>query len=855
MLAFGKSNNTQKISNTVNHHRGYVNDLIKYCQSQHLLAYGVPLTEILIEPRFIFSPPMVAPIDENLTQSVFFNVPTVWDYPFMHSNYNILTESVEDFDKSAKHVALIGLMGSGRTTALFTLALWSLGQVSFPIEKDVIQKRIDEEERDLSAEERAKRVKNRVLLMQQFRESIKEDQEKTYQDALTEKKTSAQERKTLRNYAPMYIHLGNLILKDNEYGNTIDPAEPFVRALQTYSSYVTARTMPRTIYSLLESGQALVLIDGLDDLPHEEQEPKLEWLRAFMARYGKNFIVFSAPLHAKYRLTQLGFSCTHLRPWNETMAQQYTEKVVAHWQKLTRGSTLSAETRLNLLRKSRFLSPFDYTLRLLAQDEGYESDHAINYLKLAHKLNDEQLQKLVGVATLEMQDKVITVKRLVEIETKNFSIEIEKQLSQITDEKEHKAKKAQLDTEKRKVARAQKKILQDLTKTKLITRFRRGNYRFTSRHLSAFFRAQNLTEVDYARYHNHPDWALVMCYAQQLDTPFPDYGVIAALNSTNDFQYSDILKLTQWLRYNNQEVGWRAIVLKTIANKLVAPHQYTVIRERIAAAMVSMGNNSVVTAFRKMTQNPNADVRRIGNFALGAMKDLDAIKPLIGMAQNDPDESVQTSAALALGAIATDRALKHLAELLHNSENADVQRASAESLSLFPDAGYPVLYDALNSKATMVRRSTTWALGRLRTDWSLIVLLRTRQSDKQWEVRSAAEQVFIDVYEQGKQGVIQYPALDDIEWLKNWMYTAIKTQGIPNNLTGSSLLSAALEQHNDLLVQLMSTILSGQFGVLEMARLLYLHLSSQEESIRDAAYRSLCDLEQGWGIKLPSLIQ
>ena len=105
----------------------YVHDLIELAETHHLAGRFARLSDLMIEPRFIPAPPLAAPPDDEVVHSVFHIIPQVHDHPYLHAVYNLETLSIDDLATGSRALALLGLPGSGRTTALLTIALRSLG--------------------------------------------------------------------------------------------------------------------------------------------------------------------------------------------------------------------------------------------------------------------------------------------------------------------------------------------------------------------------------------------------------------------------------------------------------------------------------------------------------------------------------------------------------------------------------------------------------------------------------------------------------------------------------------------------------------------------------------------------------
>ena len=250
--------------------RRYVTDLIDLCETAHLAGQFTKLSTILIEPRFLTAPKLATPAAEDDEPNIFRVVPQVHDFPYLHAPYNVPTLSIEELGTGERAVALLGIPGSGRTTALMAIALWGLGHVRFERQTDRVQERLDAEEAKLSDKDRAVRVKERITIEQRAKERLAQEQGASF-DADSDEETNAA-LPLFSRLMPVYIHLAEINLRDGASSQGVDPAEPLVRAVQRTVGRVTASTVPRSLYKRLDRGQVLLLMDGYDELPNGEQQ-------------------------------------------------------------------------------------------------------------------------------------------------------------------------------------------------------------------------------------------------------------------------------------------------------------------------------------------------------------------------------------------------------------------------------------------------------------------------------------------------------------------------------------------------------------------------------------------------------
>lgn len=812
-------------------HRGYAAELRAFCQRHHLLGFAVPLTDVLIEPRFVQKPPLIAPIDENLTKSVMFRVPQTHEYPALYASYNITTHSLDEVGLGARHVAIHGVPGSGRTTALMALALYTMGAVSFPPPTDAIQERLAAEEKKLKPEERAERVKRNVQLAQKTREGLATFQGKDYVEIMSSEEATAAAQEDLRSLAPMYVHLADVNLNSSDYGSVLDPAEPLIRALQAQVSYVTSQMMPPSLYALLGKGQALVLLDGLDEVSQADRADKLAWLKAFLSQYGANRVVLTTGASGSFELQSIGFHTVHLRPWSEADCEQFYQKVSA---KAGRVTLPVADTQARWLKQARLLIPREVVLSLLHPAAATPGERITAYL--TQSLANLDVPYLRQLASVQLRYGSIRPEYLVDT-------------ADDTSESSGGAEAKKQNQLRIQAVSQQRSKLTALVKANVLVKGRSGGFRFAQPAVMAALAASSITLEQALAHLDDPDWDLVICYATGYLNA--EKLVAVAIESEASIDLSHLLRPAKWLLFAGQS-EWRVPYLRLLAHWLMQPQQYLYARQIITASLLMSGDPTVNLVFRRMLSNPNPDCRQVAALALGALKDVEATNPLAEVIKNNNEElETQIAATLALGALRTEAATNMLIAILNQHYSSDVKRAAAESLAALPELGYPVLYDAIRSKDDYVRRAVVWGLGRIGTDWALIALNQVFLDDREEYVRLAVHQVYADRYEVGSLGIRNYPIVPEIEWIQTWAHRAISNNIIPNTHETQPLVLASMQQRKDPQISVFFVILAGQQGFLWANNALYKALFDPQPAIRDYAYRSLCELAQGWGVRLP----
>lgn len=854
-------NRMQGIPTTVNQrfaarhidHR-YLTEFIRFCEQNHLFGDKALLSHLAVEPRFIAPEPLPETLDEEVDPDIFDMVPNDPRYPSLHAAYNIPTLGIAELSHGVPHIAILGNPGSGRTFALMCIALWSLGLLEFKPPYDKVKAEIDKFEAKLTPEERAKRIKHRIRIAQLAQERMSESDGKSFVG--TDEDAEPEIPQPYRERVPIYCHLAEFDFQSMTKQQTIDPAEPLIGLWQNRSSYLTAKTLPRSLYRAISDGNATLLIDGYEDLPAEDQSAARDWLEEFIRTYPRNYVIITGPVSGYHWLQELDIAPVFIRPWHQTTTSGALESLFEG-----KGELEDVE-RDALLQQCRFLSPIDVALFAnysLSETEDIEPNeesdedgrngyqHLWPRTYLSQRLDDlgAWLPFLQSMAEVELDNGQITIRAMAEKENRQRNWTP----LDVLDEENSAKGDSQATSPRRRIAR----ILSFLMKSGILIQHRAQRFQFKHHVLASYIASEGLKYADpeeLAQKALDGRWERAIGYAAEL-VPI-DVAVQAKLAQPQDIAMDTILGISNWLSYAGKSATWRSHYLRLLGNMLVAPNQYSPIRQRVAAAIVSSRDDGAIVILRAAVQNPNPDVRRIACLGLGAIRDIAAVQPLRKLLQN-PDEAVKIAATLSLGAIATDESLVAMVEAMQQSNSRGVRRAAAEMLALYPEVGYETLYDAINEvKDILMRRAIIFGLGRIRTNWALITINEVVSSgSEEYYVRLAAMEVFRKIYEKESQGVLGYPDTNSIPWLLSWGGQQVRSGTIDEDTTGDAMLHFAMNSRNDD-VRYMALLTASQLELPQSLRHVYQKLSDPSDRVRDIAYRALINLQRGFAKSLPA---
>jgi len=888
---------------------GYLQALVDYARRAHMMGHKVRLDRILVQPRFIPPPEVMQIPEEDVPlDDIYGFLPRVHDYPHLHAPYNIPTLSVADLSRGAKRIVIVGNQGSGRTTALLTIALWSAGFMEIEDEPDQILAELEEEldpKRDVPIHEQVLRVRRRIAMtkLTEGRMGAASDDEPVDPTEPSEE-VLIEAPMRFRDMAPLYVHLADIVLDSNEYGREIDPSEPLIRALQRQAGWLSSRRLVNKTYKLLEEGHGLVLIDGYDDIQANKRPDALRWIRALMELYPDNFFIVTMPPEGYGLLMESGAVPVYIRPWDMQDIGHNVNKLSEQWERFTKNPIVFPrpeyetvdEYKTAIKRSGRQHLAMENTLRTWSLFKGFGSlGVELSYGEQMQAYLEDLLPKAASImpelqrlATVQLDYGYITINSLIDyafkrekeggdfLLTRTMSMKAVSEPeyqggeadyseffnstgsdsdAQNGDATEKSAGDAAKDDEKlrKQIADEQGKLLEQLVKAGVLMPYRGGRYQFRHKILAAYLAARDLEEVRedivYRKYLK-PDWEYAINYVAGLRDV--DFLVAEQLDNPLDVRLEHVLKLTRWLKFAGNEVSWRNNLLKYLGNLFAAGNQFSVVRERVAAALVGSLDEGARIVFRRALQTTTPGVRRLAALALGAMRDEGAIDALSQIVLQDASLENKIAAQMALIAIGSEDALLAAIDLMDVEGIEEVRRAVTESLASDNTIGYPTLRDMLESESISMRRAALYGMARVEREWSWLMIDRIFQYDTESFVRLAAEVVVRKKFDGYFYRLHAHPDVCDTDWFKEWEEIQRESGYIEYDMEKDAVVNLAFSQQEDPIVRWLMTGTYGHLGRYDKLADIYKALDDQEDMIRDTAYRALVEFQEQLGKPIPA---
>jgi HEAT repeat protein len=313
---------------------------------------------------------------------------------------------------------------------------------------------------------------------------------------------------------------------------------------------------------------------------------------------------------------------------------------------------------------------------------------------------------------------------------------------------------------------------------------------------------------------------------------------------------SKLLSLGLWAADADPGASWRAQVFTRLAQVLLAPAEFPLIRERVTAALIASRDQNVIHIFRRGLKSQDPRVRMLSVLGMGAMGDPEGVTAL-GEALNDEDATVVVITAFALGAMATKPALDYLIQALLTSIEM-ARRAAAEMLGTdVIGEGYKLLQDAIKDQDSMTRRAAVFGLERVGEEWVIPLLDNAERHDDQWLVRAAATAALENLKQPPDIAPRHRPKPEELPWVGQWLTE--RDQEVMSGSSGVSQIVRILQEGDDP-TRLAAAEALGAIAAPEGVNPLYAALSDPHAEVRDAAYRALGATSIALGRDLPGVM-
>lgn len=566
---------------------------------------------------------------------------------------------------------------------------------------------------------------------------------------------------------PLLVHATDFPLGATGGREAIDL---LIEAVAQHASGLTLPRLPELVRACCADGRAVLLLDGLDELPPASINQMVEILGILLNQNPHMRAVVATTPDYFDGLAGLGFMPLAMAGWGEGSQAEFVNRWENAWKRSIAPEMQWEKEGVDALILNHWLltrdvsaTPLEFTLKVWAAYAGDalgpEAPKAIEAYLRRMTVNIPNARPALELLSRQMVATLTPV--IVQKEAENWIYEFDQPAT--PGEAPAEGEPAAAGT-KAAPKPAALRVMPALVANKLLLP-RVGN-RITFNHpvimnyLSAagYARMSNATAIE-----NQPDWlgkSLTLAYL----ACFTD---VSARVGTLVSQQGDPLRrasftVARWLRLAPRNAPWRAPAMRHLAT-LLQKEQHTLgLSARAAAGLIVSGDASIAALFRQLLQSESANLRLLASLGLGILHDTKAINELAALT-NDLNPLVARAAALALLGIGNKQAIDALASVMLEA-NEETRRTAAEALATHPE-GRALLKEATHMEDILVRRAAVFGLARVPESWAKEILEKMAVEDGQWVVRNAAA----GALEQSQRGNPHIPhkmlPLQDTPWL------------------------------------------------------------------------------------------
>ncbi len=654
---------------------------LRRLQHLHVAAPLFPLEDIVLEPRVLPWPSLVPPDESPLVSQVHQEWPFSPDTPVLASAYGTPTLTLPQALAQGASVLLVGPAGSGKTVALAWLAL-------------------------------------RML----------------------QAKPNDPQLGDLAGLWPWWVHVDALALPPPEE----DPLAPVWQALSQGLPQAEAALLVERWQRDARKGKAVLLVDGLDEVPPARRPRVVAFLEQVHQVYPNLRLVVAAAPDAWGPLTELGLVPLGLQVWDEARAAAFARRWLAAWRtqvapRLEGREPLPEDVLLRWFMAAPVgvQTPLYWTWRLWQLCAGDAAGHDWAALAAGYVRRMAALAQ-GDPAALEAAWADLAYQRLWPLGRAEEAPE---------------------------GARDEQEALRVGSQTGLLRQHRPGAFGFVQPVAQAYLAAQVLAHGQ-GEWPRGPWWHLLTWTLGFW--ALHGQGSAAAQPLLRDGRAPLLPGLWEAARAVAlaPRVGWGKVVYQALAKWVQAPGWPWAQRLRAVAALVEAHPPRLGTFFRGLLKHADPTVRAAAIVGLGLLKDAVAMPLLQEMlAREDLQPIERRMLFLALARYDTRKVSEALAAWLLEDDD-EARREVAEALALAPVWGHEVLREAATYEDDLlVRRAAVYGLAHVPEPWARELLAQLREEDPEWLVSNAAGQVLDALQEPSPLAPVPPRPLHEEAWL------------------------------------------------------------------------------------------
>ncbi|NMC52882.1 MAG: NACHT domain-containing protein [Chloroflexi bacterium] len=579
---------------------------------------------------------------------------------------------------------------------------------------------------------------------------------------------------------PLTFHI--LDLNPQKY-DLENPAANLVLALSNLLPSVKNQKLERFVNAFLKENQAVLLLDGLDELPPETHQKTTTWLSVLMQAFPHlQVITTGAPTYLG-DLPGLGFQPVLLSSWSYADRNRFYSQWRDLWQAnyATGGSAATVDDRLVmgwLVNDKRRFTPLEWCLMVWAAFDGLVlGESPTSYLEglldrvVPHNIPVRSLSYL-SLELIQSQKPSLPYRSAAALLAKYrpSTAPVEEAFEELESAPDQRS-----GLKRKKKISSRDQAMSDLLESGLLKEHADEQVRLINPLLMGYL-ASLLPESTAIIEQSTSDWPaheLAMRFLIARDAA--QGWVSKTLQSQKDILQTGIHKISRAIPYSSPTSTWRSAFMRDLVSKLHDESIPSLLRLRLINCLLIANDPSLTLLFKQLYASRSAFIRFSAVLAAGSLGFttlLNETRQLL----NDEVTEVQMAACLAIGAMDTSQTLRVIESCL-SAGTEEVQQVAAEILSKDSKDGHEILKVAATSENLLVRRAAVMGLSKVKREWAQKILQKLSIEDGQWVVRSIAGHALEYTQHPERQAPRPFTKPENTEWLIQ--YASRQGMGVP----------------------------------------------------------------------------
>lgn len=608
----------------------------------------------------------------------------------------------------------------------------------------------------------------------------------------------------LGQYFPIYLHYNDIQVYS---GSEPDPIKVLVKALSYYASGSLRTQLPGYLHKQVQDNRAVLLLDGLDEIPTAQYQQALGFLSSLLKARPKLRVITTGSFDRAYGLLELGIEPLPLAGWTRTDISNFIHRWGNLWNKhvTNNGSSSSGFDEILVAgwqsASTDFYTPIEWTMRLwgayagdLLGARGADAIGSYCTRLQTYGVDVSRLAMLADRMLMAKQSQIpyIDAEKLfseIIIPAATPASEISFEPGNLTQNEV--TFQAPVEPEKPSgKGSIGERIIDILVEYGLLREGIDERLSFSSPTIWGYLSALSIRESEFDAGRSLTEtWGVVEeALHYRLLTTDTDW-LKAYLTDDQEPFFTQTNQAGLWMRDLPPKDENRTLIMRYLLQRVKSEDVVYNTRLSLMAAATLSNDPALLPLARQLAEAESPAVRRIAILSSGALRDSKAFNIMLA-ALNHTDLLLRWAACFAIASLDTPDA-RNAAKTILDRSDEPLRLATAEALASRPPWGHEILKKAELSGDTVTRHALVFGLLHIRTPWAVDMLERMAMEDAEWVVRNFASQAVEYLQKLKRNNRWQYTPSADASWLMT--YASRQGHGTPK---GGVLVSLLLQVLN-----------------------------------------------------------